>query len=57
MLSKLVTRQVLNHGLCLTKRAASTAAQPKLVGDRNPDVKYQKVSLKIHKYFLYFYFF
>jgi len=45
MLSKLVTRQVLDHGLCLTKRAASTAAQPKLVGDRNPDVKYQKVSL------------
>ncbi|CAF0773740.1 unnamed protein product [Rotaria sordida] len=43
MLSKLVTRQVFNHGLRLTKRAASTAAQQKLVGDRNPQVNYRKL--------------
>jgi hypothetical protein len=43
MLSKLVNRQILNHGLRLTKRTASVAAQQKLVVNRNPDVKYQKV--------------
>ena len=45
MLSKLVTRHVLNHGLRLTKRTASVATQQKVVGNRNPDVKHQKVRL------------
>lgn len=48
MLSKLVSRQVINHGLNLTKRAASAAAQQQLVGNRNPDIKHQKVSLKLY---------
>ncbi|CAF2991068.1 unnamed protein product [Rotaria sp. Silwood2] len=43
MLSKLVTRQFFNHGLRLTKRAASTVAQQKLVADRNPQVNYRKL--------------
>ena len=43
MLSKLVSRQVLNHGLRLTTRAASASAQPKLVVERKPEVKHQKV--------------
>ena len=49
MLSKLVSRQVINHGLRLTTRAASTQQKP--VIQRKPDVKYQKVckSLKIDK--------
>jgi len=49
MLSKLVTRQVINHGLQLTKRAASAAAQQQLVGNRNPDIKHQKVSFQLFK--------
>lgn len=51
MLSKLFSKQVLNHGLRLTSRAAST--KPKLVVDRKPEVKYQKVcrSLKINTKF------
>ncbi len=49
MLSKLVTRQVFNHGFHLTKRAASTAAQQQLVINRNPEVKYQKVCLECLK--------
>jgi hypothetical protein len=44
MFSKLVTRQTLNNGFRLTKRAASAATQQKIVGDRKPEVKYQKVS-------------
>ncbi|UJR25369.1 hypothetical protein I4U23_006719 [Adineta vaga] len=43
MLSKLISKQVLNHGLRLTTRAASASAQKKPVGDRKPDVKYQKL--------------
>ncbi len=43
MLSKLVSRQVINHGLRLTIRTASASAQQKLVVERNPQVKYQKV--------------
>lgn len=43
MFSKLVTRQVLNHGLSLTKRTAAVAAQQQVVGNRNPEIKYQKV--------------
>lgn len=43
MLSKLVSRQLLNHGLRLTTRAASATAQQKPVIDRKPDVKYQKL--------------
>ncbi len=48
MLSKLVTRQVVNHGFRVTQRAASAAAQQQqqIVGNRNPEVKYQKVCLK-----------
>jgi len=42
MFSKLVPRQVVNHGLRLTTRALS-ATQPKIVGNRNPDIKYQKL--------------
>ncbi len=49
MFSKLVTRQVFNHGFRLTKRAASVAAQQKLVVNRNPEVKHQKVSLELKK--------
>ena len=47
MLSKLLSKQVINSGLRLTARAAST--KPKLVVERKPEVKYQKVchSLKI----------
>jgi hypothetical protein len=51
MLSKLVNRQVLNHGLRLTKRTASVAAQQKLVGNRNPEVKHLKVCLKFFEIF------
>lgn len=47
MLSKFVTSQVIKQGFHLTKRAASAAAQQQLVGNRNPDIKHQKVSLKI----------
>ncbi len=47
MLSKLVTRQVFNCGFHLSKRATSAAAQQQLVGNRNPEVKHQKVSFKI----------
>jgi hypothetical protein len=47
MLSKLVTRQVFNYGFHLTKRAASAAAQQQLVGNRNPEIKHQKVSFDI----------
>jgi aldehyde dehydrogenase (NAD+) len=43
MLSKLVTRHVFNTGFYLTKRAASAAAQQQLVGNRNPEVKHQKL--------------
>jgi aldehyde dehydrogenase (NAD+) len=44
MLSKLVTRQAFNYGFRLTKRAASVvAAQEQVVGNRNPDVKHQKL--------------
>jgi hypothetical protein len=43
MLSKLVSRQIINHGLRLTTRAASASAQKKPVIQRKPDVKYQKV--------------
>ena len=56
MLSKLVTRQVFNHGLRLTKRTAAVAAQQKVVGNRNPEIKYQKVrsmisvELKEHRF-------
>ncbi len=46
MLSKLVTRHVFNTGFYLTKRAASAAAQQQLVGNRNPEVKHQKVRLE-----------
>lgn len=49
MLSKLVSRQVLNHGLRLVTRASSAAAQQKVVGDRKPDVKYRKVSSELYK--------
>ena len=49
MLSKLVTRQLINHGLCLTKRTASVAAQQKVVVDRNPAVKHQKVGFKFSR--------
>ncbi|CAF0930594.1 unnamed protein product [Adineta ricciae] len=42
MLSKLLSKQVLNQGLRLTTRTLSTASQQKLV-DRKPDVKYQKL--------------
>jgi hypothetical protein len=45
MLSKLVSRQVINHGLRLTTRAASAAAQQKPVIERKPQIKHQKVSL------------
>jgi hypothetical protein len=50
MLSKLVSRQLINHGFRLTTRAASASAQKKLVIQRKPEVKYQKVceSLKIN---------
>ncbi len=44
MLSKLVSRQVINHGLRLTSRAASASAQQKVVIERKPQVKHQKVS-------------
>jgi hypothetical protein len=43
MFSKLVTRQTFNYGFHLTKRAASAATQQKIVGNRKPDIKYQKV--------------
>ncbi|CAF3608700.1 unnamed protein product [Adineta steineri] len=43
MLSKLVSKQIINHGLRLTTRAASASAQPKLVIDRKPQVKFQKL--------------
>jgi len=45
----LITRQVFNCGFHLSKRAASAAAQQQLVGNRNPEVKHQKVSFKILK--------
>jgi hypothetical protein len=41
MLSKLVSRQLLNHGLRLTTRAASTQQKPLI--ERRPQVKHQKV--------------
>jgi hypothetical protein len=49
MLSKLVSRQVIYHGLRLTTRAASTQQKPAV--NRTPEVKYQKVclSLKINE--------
>lgn len=51
MLSKLLSKQVINSGLRLTARAAST--KPKLVVERKPEVKYQKVchSLEIDEKF------
>jgi hypothetical protein len=55
MLSKLVNRQILNHGLRLTKRTASVAAQQKLVVNRNPDVKYQKVLFDFFIFRKYFF--
>ena len=45
MLSKLVTNQVLNHGLRLVTRAASAATQQKPEVNRKPEVKHQKVGL------------
>jgi hypothetical protein len=57
MLSKLVSQQVLRHGFRLTTRSASAAAQPKLVIDRNPEVKYQKVSSESTHSFRCFIFF
>lgn len=44
MLSKLTSRQLLNHGLRLTTRASSTAQQ-KVVPNRKPAIKNHKVSL------------
>jgi aldehyde dehydrogenase (NAD+) len=41
MLSKLVSRQVIYHGLRLTTRAASTQQKPAV--NRTPEVKYQKL--------------
>jgi aldehyde dehydrogenase (NAD+) len=41
MLSKLLSRQLINHGLRLTTRAAST--QQKVVIQRKPEVKHQKL--------------
>ncbi|CAF5080033.1 unnamed protein product, partial [Rotaria sp. Silwood1] len=43
MLSKLLCRQVLNHGFRLTTRASSASAQQKPVVERKPDVKYHKL--------------
>jgi hypothetical protein len=60
MLSKLVSKQVINHGLRLTTRAASAAAQHKPKVERKPEVKCHKVglSLTINKYWkIYFVFF
>ncbi len=45
MLSKLVSKQVINHGLRLATRTASSSAQQKPVVQRKPEVKYQKVGL------------
>ncbi|CAF4297961.1 unnamed protein product, partial [Rotaria magnacalcarata] len=42
MLSKLVCKRVLNHGLRLTTRAASASTQQVAV-NRKPEVKYQKL--------------
>jgi len=43
MLSKLVSRQVINHGLRLTTRAASASAQQKPKIERKPQVKHPKL--------------
>ncbi|CAF0970983.1 unnamed protein product [Rotaria sordida] len=43
MFSKLLCRQVVNHGFRLTTRAASASTQKKPVVERKPDVKYQKL--------------
>jgi hypothetical protein len=47
MLSKFVSSQILNHGLRLTTRAASAAAQKKPKIERKPEIKHQKVCLSL----------